>query len=317
MFKLDWERAGASDQARQVPFGLPRQMIAMAYPDKSLASIELMNGGCANLNYKIQLKHENWYMILRIYLRNKEAVFHEQNMAMILKEYLPIPRVDYVGVLDDYRFAVIEFMPGISLRDRLLSERSYDLCAMMKSVAELFLKITKHKFPEIQPESFDLIQFTKSCLQDKTVAAMLDPPSISAIEKALVQHADLIPSNDENCLVHGDFDPSNILVDNVNGSWVISGILDWEFSFSGSYLWDLASMLRYAHELPRFLADYQDGFISGLIDGGMTLPYNWQSSVYLLNLVSLLDLMRRSDPKTQSNRSADILRLIHYFLSQL
>jgi Ser/Thr protein kinase RdoA (MazF antagonist) len=61
--------------------------------------------------------------------------------------------------------------------------------------------------------------------------------------------------------VHGDFDPANILVDKVNDAWSVTGILEWEFAFSGSYLWDVANMLRYAHKMP---LEFQNSFIDAL-----------------------------------------------------
>lgn len=77
----------------------------------------------------------------------------------------------------------------------------------------------------------------------------------SKIRRYFNEYAYALPDKEEKHLVHADFDPANILVDKINGSWCVSGILDWEFSFSGSVLCDVANMLRYAHEMPP--ASYQ------------------------------------------------------------
>ena len=59
-------------------------------------------------------------------------------------------------------------------------------------------------------------------------------------------------------LVHGDFKPSNLLVDPEDGH--VTGVLDWEFAFAGSPLFDLATLLRESANLP---PDFEDGVIEG------------------------------------------------------
>lgn len=70
MFKAEWEKTSFTCQ---LPEGTVEKMLHIAYPDKKLISSELISGGCANLNYKIQLENENKPRILRIYLRDKNA----------------------------------------------------------------------------------------------------------------------------------------------------------------------------------------------------------------------------------------------------
>jgi aminoglycoside phosphotransferase (APT) family kinase protein len=121
----------------------------------------------------------------------------------------------------------------------------------------------------------------QDCLNDKTVLSVLDPSVIAEIKESIDQHASLFPNSDEKHLVHGDFDPANILVDKINGSWVVTGILDWEFAFSGSCLWDVANMLRYAHKMP---PEFQNSFIDALQKNGIKLPAHWRTTTHLLNL---------------------------------
>jgi thiamine kinase-like enzyme len=194
----------------------------------------------------------------------------------------------------------------------------------MSEVGMILSKITAYEFSksgflnkdlEVLPyESSDVIKFAKGCLNDKTVLSVLSPEVISGIQKAIERHASSFPTDDENHLVHGDFDPANILVDKINNSWVVTGILDWEFAFSGSYLWDVANMLRYAHKMP---PEFQNSFIDALQRNGIKLPAHWRTTIHLLNLSSLLDLLKRSDPKGHPKRCADISKLISHILSEL
>ena len=45
-----------------------------------------------------------------------------------------MPLTHYIGKLDSYNFAIAEFMPGISLRDLLVSDNHYDLSSIMSEI---------------------------------------------------------------------------------------------------------------------------------------------------------------------------------------
>jgi len=321
MFKGTWEKTSIT---YQLPEGMVEAMVRLAYPDKKLTSSELIAGGCANLNIKIQLENEKHPLILRVYLRDKDAAYREQKLAALIKETVPAPLTHYIGELEGHHFAVTEFITGIPLRDLLLGDISHDLNAIMSEVGAILSKITAYEFAKagflnkelevIAYESSDVIKFAQDCLNDKTVLSVLSPEVVAEIKKAIEQHANLFLNNDEKHLVHGDFDPANILVDKINGSWVVTGVLDWEFNFSGSYLWDVANMLRYAHKMP---PEFQNSFIDALQRNGIKLPAHWRTTIHLLNVSSLLDLLKRSDPQRHPNRCKDIRKLINHILSKL
>ncbi len=73
-------------------------------------------------------------------------------------------------------------------------------------------------------------------------------------------------------------------------------------------------MLRYAHKMP---PEFQNSFIEALQKNGIKLPAHWSTTIHLLNLSSLLDLLKRSDPKDHPHRCADIRELINHILSKL
>jgi GNAT superfamily N-acetyltransferase len=195
----------------------------------------------------------------------------------------------------------------------------------MHEVGLILSRMTAHEFSEagffdkelkIIPysPSDDCLIFAKDCLQNKTVQSVLTPQTIYKINEAFAQYGHLFPGGSEKHLVHADFDPANILVHKVDGSWKVSGVLDWEFAFSGSVLCDVANMLRYAHKMP---PEFQNAFLKGLGSGGVILPENWRNTINLLNLLSLLDILQRSDPKNSPNQCTGIRELIDHILSEL
>lgn len=285
----------------------------------------MIAGGCANLNIKILLEDDKYPLILRIYLRDKDAAYREKKLAELLKKTVPVPLTHYIGELDGYHFAITEFMPGISLRDFFLGNAPYNISEVMYEVGVILSRITGYQFSQtgffdkdlnisLPVSSDDYLIFSENCLRDETVLSVLAPEMIFNISQALGRYAQLLPGKNEKHLVHADFDPANILVHKTDGVWKVSGILDWEFAFSGSVLCDVANMLRYAYKMQ---AEFQSSFLDGLRSHGVILPENWPITVDLLNLSALLDCLRRSDPKRQPNQCADIRELIDHILDKL
>jgi Ser/Thr protein kinase RdoA (MazF antagonist) len=307
MFKSNWEKA---DTQYQLPEHLIEQMVKLAYPTKKLISRELISGGCANLNIKIQLKDDALPLILRIYLRSPDAAYLEQEIGDLLKAQIPVPMTHYVGDVDGYRFAITEFLPGITLRELLLGGLPHDKSAIMYEVGQILAKIASCPFPRVENEYSN---FAQECLESEDIKQQLTSETISKITHYFHKYANLLTSKD-NHLVHRDFDPANILVSNVNNNWVITAVLDWEFAFSGSILWDIANMLRYAHKMP---PEFQDSFLLGLKDRGIYLPDNWHISTMMLNIISLLDCLKRSGLQNNQGKRLDICELIDYFIGKL
>ncbi len=84
-------------------------------------------------------------------------------------------------------------------------------------------------------------------------------------------------------------------------------VLDWEFSFSGSYLLDMGIFLRYSHKLPKL---YEAYFIKGLISEGHSLPKHWKKSAKLMDILCLLSLLDQNSKKEQPNVTTDVVSLI-------
>jgi len=318
-FKDNWEK---TDQQFKITPEIIQAMVALALPEKNLASYEVISGGCANLNIKINMLDEPQSLILRIYVRDKTAAYREQKLAALIKPSVPLPTVYFVGDYEDYRYAITEYMPGMSLRDLLLNHPNASIQDIMHQAGQILASIQKYHFPSAGFFDADLkashrqgyVTFARECLTHPTVLEHIGQKSIGKITGVLETYGSLFPDENQTHLVHGDYGPENILVDKMGGQWKITAILDWEFAHSGSTLWDVANMLRYAHHMPPF---FEDSFLQGLKQGGVTLPENWRTRIYLLNLLSLLDCLIRCSPKECPHQCADICELISFYLGQL
>ena len=298
-------------------------MLKQALPLKKLMSFQVIAGGCANLNIKILCEADPQPLILRVYLRDQTAAYREQKLGFLLKAIIPLPEVYFIGDYEGYRFAIVDYLPGIPLRDLLLGPPPHDVGQIMEEAGELLSQIQTHRF--IASGFFDqnleiiksevpgnYLTFAQKCLNHPTVVETLG--SLGAKTHCYLKKNQLFfPCDRENHLVHGDFDPSNILVNQQAGQWKISGILDWEFAFSGSALWDIANMLRDAPQMPPV---FEASFITGLEKNNVRLPENWRIRVHLLNILSLLDCLTRSQPRQHPHRCADIYRLIDHIVNE-
>jgi aminoglycoside phosphotransferase (APT) family kinase protein len=318
-FKQNWEK---TDQHYDISPQTIEGMVALAFPRRKLVSHEIISGGCANLNIRITLQDKEQPYILRVYLRDKDAAYREQKLGELLKGRVPLPQVYFVGDMEEHRFVIAEFMSGITLRDYLLSNDSSDMEKLMIEAGEVLAQIQTVRFSHSGFFGKDLsieepitetgyVDFAKECLKHPTVIDTLGDATISKINSLLDTHASLFPDETQNHLVHGDYDPANLLVNRINGRWKVSCVLDWEFAFSGSPLQDIANMLRYAHHMPTI---YETSFLSGVQKGGVSLPEDWRLRIDLLNLTALLDPPDCLDRIQRPNRCADICELIEHIL---
>ncbi len=248
-------------------------MLHVFYTKDKTPHYEIIDGGCANINIKVGI---NAPRLLRIYVRDPSAANREQKLAQKLIDKIPIPQIYQIKEKFGYTFAIAEFSPGITLRDFLLHNKAPHIGQIMFEVDVMLNSISSMKFDKSGLLNNDLqitktitqedyIDFLKSTLMDDYVVSILSESERHQIDRIIVLYGHLLPDAEEKNLVHVDFDPSNILVEDVNGRMEISGILDWEFSFSGSTLCDVANMLRYKDYMP---PEYEDAFLKGLSSKG-------------------------------------------------
>ncbi len=94
------------------------------------------------------------------------------------------------------------------------------------------------------------------------------------------------------CLVHGDFNGSNILIrrNSKVGTWEIDGIIDWEYALSASPAFDFGNLLR-----PPFddAVNFTAALARGYREAGGTLPTEWQRVARLADMFSFADILSR------------------------
>lgn len=319
ILKHGWER-----HVDHITLDIPtaQEMIRSKTSD-AIAGLTVLDDGCANTNYKVTFQHEREPLLLRIYVRDANSAKKERKLHELVKPLIPVAEIYEINEsceLIPYPFAVMQFVQGELLRDvifknseRVISECVYDAGTYLSMLQQLKLPYGGFFDADLQINAFseddDYETFILHFLQDPIVQKSLGHNTLDSLQQLLSQTLHLLPGKNDANLVHGDFDPSNMLVTEVNGKWKIAAILDWEFSFSGSYLFDMGMMLRYSHKLPDY---YETHFIKGIRDSGTELQSDWRKQIKLIELINLLQLIHASPAEEKPYRNRDLVRLINY-----
>lgn len=317
IFRKNWERA---TKLFKVPTAVIEGMIQQAMPHNKLLSYELIPEGCSNLNIKLQIDEAGVPpLILRIYFSTEDAPFMERLSYRLLNNRVPMPCVHYIGQYEEYQFSISQCMPGKSLRDFLLSNpASHEIEKMMFAVGVTLSRIANFKFPCSGTFNREMI-FVGGCSQEgylhfmdlflkkENILFHFNNSTLLKIQQFTKRHKNLFPTGEETSFVHGDFDANNLLVDQIEGEWKVTGVLDWESPFSGTIFCDISNMLRYRHQMPPI---FENSFLAGLQSQGISMPENWSHRVDLLNLLALLSCLSRSKPEKSPQQCADICKLV-------
>jgi len=138
-------------------------------------------------------------------------------------------------------------------------------------------------------------------------------PRLEHLSKIIQENMHHLPDvNPPLCLVHGDFRATNILLHQVDHEWKVSGLIDWEFAFSGPCIYDIAKFIRYDE---RVTEAFNEAFIEGFCSGGGVLPENWKTQAKLIDLINLCSVLALDE--TSEKKEQRTLKQIDYTLLEI
>lgn len=256
------------------------EQIADFLGDRAIVSSDLLPGGKSNSNYRLLLSDGSDCVLRLLSARNGSREAHLIEMA---GELVPVPKV----LSADSDWIALEFIPGRPLQCNphellqageviaRLQTRRFDRAGWIEADGS----VTAFDFPEGD--------FTATMLGRDDVRAWLGEELADATARMIEQTLHLRDGLSDPRLVHGDFNPPNIVVRDGR----IAAVLDWEFAHAGTRWMDVGNLLRHA---PRELWEHVR---QGLEQGGATLPEDWQARAELVDLSSALEFLAsgRSD----------------------
>ena len=141
----------------------------------------------------------------------------------------------------------------------------------------------------IEAFPFESKGFVNEMLERDDIIDWIGQPRASGLKEVMQRMSKINEEmNRDACLVHGDFNPTNILIK----EGTVSGILDWEYSHSGTPFMDIGNLLRNTDEF------YHDQIAQGLASSGINLPDNWKDRARLIDISSQLEFLTSSRSDT-------------------
>jgi aminoglycoside phosphotransferase (APT) family kinase protein len=254
-------------------------------------------------------------VVVRIYAgrsaaRGPIAVDIDAAVLRWMRGIVPVPRVlevrRPVGELPG--LLVTEFLPGIrgdlllpTLTDDQRRVLGINLGRVLDRLAHVpTLRPGLFVDPELRIEAFpDGADSLPGWVEQHQDSLITWTPSELGGLVAVAEHAhDLLDTVERTCVVHGDFNPKNLLID--PETLGVTGVIDWEFAHSGSPYSDLGNLLRFERD---------EDFVSGVLSGLDKLDHRTEVDrrTEILELARAADLFALIElaARRGSNSSAD------------
>ena len=294
------------DECRAQQINLIRlsEMLAPGVSGAAVESAERLLGGFANSNYKVSLSGITEALVVRIYVRDSHAAAREAAVLNLLRGYLPVARVLHLnqGRRGDQPYAVLTWMEGDPLNEILAelapkdgSRVAYAVGSVLAAAQAIppgaLAKLSCAGLVAPDPAApHSLLSFVHESLFEYGGRECLGRRLTDRLWRFVDERAPALSAiKDHGLLVHGDFNPLNVLARPVRGQTEVSAVLDWEHAHLGSPLLDIGSMLRCQHDQ---FGWFEAPFLSGYADNGGILPSNWKSLGQMLDLANLCRLLR-------------------------
>lgn len=329
------DRLGLDDATRQ---WLARE----ALPGVGITGVSRLNGGSTNeMRLLTTDRRDERYEYERYVLRRHQPSGSRTRRntcaveaALLRRVAATVPVADLVAT-DPYGQAtgapllLYRYVEGVPL-DALLSRRpgASEAAELGAAVGETLARISLVELagpgqlsgpgrfhdetltPADRASDAELLPFVERCLAGARAGCPLtaaDADALRGLAARTAHHVAAVRGHDR--LVHHDFNPKNVLVRQERGRWRVGAVLDWEQAFSGSPLYDVGNMLRFAHLYP---PEFAEGFVAGCRNGdgsgGGLLPPGWRALSRALDLFTLADILTAPPDHAYFLRARDALR---------
>lgn len=278
-----------------------------------------MPGGHSGETFRVGAAGE--HAVLRLHVRDPGRAAVDAAVLDLVRGVVPAPRVLEVRTPqmgDGPAFVLTELLPGRPLSQVLpaADERLRD--ALGASVGVVLARLSGIPFRrggdlvdvtlvprehEAGPDT--LVSWVEQHLDQGPLArwAASDREGL----RAVADDADALlgdPSGPTRwCLVHGDLDAANVLVDPAAAT--VTGVVDWERAHAGHPYTDLGALLRHARD-PAFA----DRVVEVLVDRAPDLPGDLLDRARSADLWSLVELASRAGANPVADRAHDLLRAV-------
>jgi aminoglycoside phosphotransferase (APT) family kinase protein len=296
-----------------------------ALPSHALRSCSVMTGGLINPVYRVELEGFDDPLVLRFYARDTAACQKEVDLHRLVAGSVPVPEILYAETRELEGVAphvLMRWVKGLTFRQLKARHSQPEIAQAARSIGETLARIASFEFPApgridaglhigapLLESNHGAAVFVERCLRSPQTERRLDAVLLSDVREFIWRWTPAMDTlAEERHLVHSDFGGANLLLDCPPGGdirWRVSGVLDWEFAFSGPSLVDVGHMLR---DERRDRAVVEPWFSEGFLSGGGALPPNWRELAHAFDLMALCEMLTR--PELPESVVTELVELI-------
>ena len=317
----------------ELDYRLLPTMLEPLFPDAHVAQVQLLSGGFSNSNYHIRLAEPGTSVVLRLHAgegmidhtyttaQKEWEIMHllQQNQAVVLPKPL---YADLNGTRMGRPYTIMSFVEGECLSDLLVERDRQTVGACAYTAGQTLAALHTVTFPHTGFFGSDLTiqqqgdtggegwrDYIAQCLTGYGRTWLGAERAERLWQFVLAHQAEVATLPDQAVLVHADYNGKNLLMQSTHEGWQVAAVLDWEFAFAGSPLFDTGNFLRHEADFP---PDYALEFERGYRAAGGALPPNWRWLAKLLDLLNLCEFL--NTPRFRPRVVAETIQLIDVML---
>ena len=279
-------------------------------PDR--AEFRRLPNGFMNANFVATVDGERF--VVRVYSTDAQTADRECDLLMFLASTaVAVPRVLARCEVEQRPVAILEFLDGVTLEDRLLggggsTPRIYrDIGVQLAHIHRITYPRTGFVGPKVAiGHEYDNFSTFLRQFIDRTLSMLLTRPDRLSLDlnrrfQRLVRDQWTLVSHTEprRQLVHSDFNPKNIMI--AAREDTVMAVIDWEFCLSGNGLGDLGNFFRFEYDYP---SGARAAFVEGYTSVNGALPAQWSDVAKLIDLGAMCGFLERHEDYQESFRTA-------------
>jgi len=266
--------------------------------------ITLITEGLSTTNYKVGVKHQKQQYLVKLYPLNRSDNIIESAFMSKLRGIINVPKIhifDTSKTLIKYDYMIMDFIEGNTLSHYIKEHMTfhnnlaYQLGSSLSKIHDhkfnrMGLLDEQHKIKKTLIPISELITF----YQSTHTGSHLSVNSVKHLEFIDSKYKEILRNIDRDCVLsHGDFNPNNIIVDEMLNLWFI----DFEYSMSAPKYYDIGKFFRKRSNYNDYMtADTINSFRKGYQETSQdSLPINWLEYSIVVDITSLLGLINKKE----------------------
>lgn len=211
------------------------KMIKEALPSKEIKKLNLISTGWTNIVYEAETNNEAYFFRFPrddFWIR---TIVKDCEFARFIKGKTSFVTSDLKLQKDDSRFfSMHKKIKGVALTEKMNFLNKYEIEKLSYEIAYFMYQLHSIRFKKNEIFSCKNIGLNLVDFLDELIEIHLDDEN-----KRFWNYNDFI-QKDKSCLVHGDFNPGNIILDENNH---IAAVIDFGFSGFGNKYFDISRII--------------------------------------------------------------------------